>query len=258
MSAVLADHAPVVELLLTTSFTPSPRPLSVPEMANLFNLFEAELPLFQQVQAAGPMSFNFGEVFVQVGPEPTRIRFASPSSGRAFLFQNDRMSYGWNRIAPLSGKSGYPGFENILSEAIEKWSVVRDWLKSEVQTIVEPAVLEVSYADGFMLNVKDGQTIGLGSSLAAISHDHLVDALNYQHSWSRPLTSETGFATYSISGPQLAPDGSTAEVMTSVGLFKPEAGWSGLRNQFLNVRQELGRAFQSLVNSGKLSTLEPL
>ena len=97
------DNAPIVQLLLTMSFSPSLDDISIIDIAGLYEIFRPEFPVFRQIARAAPMSYTLIDnepIFPQITGTP-RVAFSTADTSKKIFFQNDRLSLGWDRISTL-------------------------------------------------------------------------------------------------------------------------------------------------------------
>ena len=107
------EEAPITAMMLTVQFAPPLPSLNLPQLVDAYNPFRQEFPGFDQLPPAGPMPLNMSMQNVFFPPTP-RSRFLTADERYHILFQNDRFSFAWNRLSPLSQPPEYPGFVAVL------------------------------------------------------------------------------------------------------------------------------------------------
>lgn len=239
------DNAPITQLLLTLQFVPPVASLGPIEIAACSAEFRDEFPHFEQVSRAGPMPTDPSVAELSLSIGPARTRLSTSDGSRSILFQEDRFSYGWDRIVNLEESSGYPGFEIILTDAIKIWNRLRSIIENENADFTLLSA-EIAYSDAFEAE-HEGVAIPLHSIFNVISENYKSSMIGYNFTWSEPLQAVTGFIEMQVTGPAAAPFGVFTNLQT-VGRFKPKAGWLGMADDFATVHDEILEAFKKLVN----------
>lgn len=251
MAELSADEAPVVQLLLTASFSPSLDFLSIIDLADLYALFREDYPVFQQVNRAAPMTADPSQVQlpgIQVGALP-RLSFSTADSSRRMMFQSDRFSFGWARISDLSELSGYPGFDAIYGLFREYLQRVREWVSARGIEI-SPHVGEIVYTDAFFVGA-DGSVAGAPAAdiFAIINPELRFPVTSIDCTWIEPLKGGSdGFVRSTASGPALSPSGAYMMTLETTANFDLSGGWTVFDHGF-DVAHRAGlEIFKRVVN----------
>ncbi len=246
-------NAPVVEMLVTVQFSPSLDTLSIIDMADLYGLFRSDFPVFSQVPRAGPMSFDPVEAIVhieQTGDQP-RLSFASEDLSRLVVFQNDRLSFGWLRVAPLHNNPSYPGFQNIFASLVDALKRLQAWIAGRGLAPIKPRAAEVSYQDAFAIhNAAGEQTLPVSDVFNFINPDLKFPKFRFNYAWSELLPDDLpGFATVSASAPALVADGTEVMLLQTWASFNPGTDWDALPDKFEAAHQAVLAIYHRVVNT---------
>ncbi|WP_174298867.1 TIGR04255 family protein [Sphingomonas bacterium] len=243
------DEAPIVQLFLTVSFTPALSDLSILDLADVQRLFRDEFPVFKQLKRAGPMSFQLEQNepdLAQIMGLP-RLAFASESTGTQVLFQNDRVSFSWNRTSTLDAKPDYPGFDALFTQfkrhigAIVSWAGARD-------IEIAPSVGELAYTDAFTLQTEDGTPRCISDIFGFVSPPEKNPAYMFDYSWAESLPDEQdGYLDVTASGPASSPDGVEVATLETTARFDASGGWSDLSRPFGSAHQAAHGLFRRVV-----------
>jgi uncharacterized protein (TIGR04255 family) len=249
----MPDAAPIKQVLLTVQFQPAMSQLNVLDLAAMRNVFADEYPLFNQVNRAGPMGYQ---------PEVTTMQFALAGMPRLqfleaqlsfeVMFQEDRISVGWNRTTPFSATSNYPGFEAVLARFESAIKHIRMFLVERGYPDPTPVSGEIAYTDVFV--AADPQDFSL--SLTKIynifdSNKPLVGMTGINMAWNSELAvpDVEGYCRASVVGPEMLPDGIPAAITQMSAHFNVgDIGWEQTAQRFLAVRETLSGVFHTLVN----------
>lgn len=148
-------HAPIVQMLLTVQFQPAAQSLTIIEWADLRALFEADFPVFAQVSRAGPMNPDprVEQLTFAIGGEGMpRLQLLSEDLAVVVYLQDDRVSVGWARRAPLDADPGYPGFDHLLGQLLSVLATVLKFIEERAVETVSLAAAEVVYDDAFLMH----------------------------------------------------------------------------------------------------------
>lgn len=253
--------ASATEVLVTVQFEQPLEPLTALQIASFFSVFSSNFPAYSQVQWAGPMAYRMTQAD---GSEPfpvqqwgmPRLRFGDMIGGRYILFQQDRISYGWQRTTQLNEPDGYPGFESILLEAKGVVQAAVEWLTNNLGGAPTLMGGEIHYGNAFEMS---GKRLSDVYSFLAVTNPPLrLGAYNY--AWSTPMEVANGILSVAASGPAVVakiadPHQSAEEIegvhvtlLTLTGTFMISDA-SQLDGEFLTVRKHIGEIFTQLVKN---------
>ncbi|MEG3162265.1 hypothetical protein U1763_17320 [Sphingomonas sp. LB2R24] len=251
MAELSAEKAPVVQLLLTASFSPSLDFLSIIDLADLYALFREDYPVFRQISRAAPMTadpFQVRVESIQVGALP-RLSFTAADPSRHMMFQSDRFSFGWARVSDLSEPSDYPGFDALYALFREYLERVQGWVLARGIEI-SPQVGEIVYTDAFMVG-ENGIVAGAPAAdiFTIINPEIRFPVTSIDCTWVEPLTGGIGgFVRSTASGPALSPSGSHMMTLETTANFDLSGGWAVV-DQGFDVAHRAGlEIFKRVVN----------
>ena len=152
------EAAPIVQLLLTTQFQQPAQNLTIFDYADLRDVY-ADHPVRRHVPRAGPMPVLQPTMQItEYLSDAPRLQFLTEDLQWEVLFQEDRLSVGWNRITPLDQPAEYPGFIAVLARFKEQRRRLAEFLVSKGGENVAAGVGEISYSDAFRFKKADGTT----------------------------------------------------------------------------------------------------
>lgn len=250
------EAAPIVQLLLTTQFQQPAQNLTVFDYADLRDVY-AEYPVRRHVPRAGPMPVMQPKTqLTEYISDAPRLQFITEDLQWEVLFQEDRISVGWNRTSPLDEKSGYPGFNAVLKRFIDELSKLSIFLIERGSDAIAAGIGEVSYSDAFRLKKTDGTSRKMEeifSNIRSIEEFrfNLVN-LNYTKivKGDYPAHVETN-----ISGPALDPSGERAAFLRTTVRFAVEDE-SSLNARFDHAHLSAQEVFDTLVNPDAFAILD--
>ncbi len=250
------EAAPIVQLLLTAQFQHPAQNLTVFDYADLREVY-AEYPVRRHVPRAGPMPVMqpTTQVTEYVSDAP-RLQFITEDLRWEVLFQEDRISVGWNRTSPLDEASGYPGFTAVLDRFIQEWRKLSIFLKERGGDPIAAGVGEVSYSDAFRLLNKDGTEKRMEEIFNNVKsmEEFRFNLVNINYTkivkGAYPAHVETN-----ISGPALDPSGERAAFLRTTVRFAVEDEPS-LTARFDHAHRSAQEVFETLVNSGAFAILD--
>ena len=243
------DEAPIVQLFLTVSFTPALSDLSILDLADVQLLFRDEFPIFKQLNRAGPMSFRLDR------DEPDlarmmglpRLAFSSEEAGTQVLFQNDRVSFSWNRTSTLKARPDYPGFESMFSAFEHHIKTIISWAGARGVEIA-PSVGELAYTDAFVLQTEDGTLRPISEIFGFVSSAEKYSVLMFDYSWAESLPDEQeGYLDVTASGPGSSPDGVDVATLETTARFDASGGWGDLSRSFGSAHRAAHDLFRRVV-----------
>lgn len=251
MEAAIPDNAPIVQLLLTVSFLPALPDLSIIDLADFYALFRQEYPVFRQVARAGPMSFSPMPEMADLGHMvgPPRLAFSTEETERQVLFQNDRLSYGWNRTSSLKSGPNYPGFSASFETLVRHLDVLRNW-SSGRGIEIRPAVAEIVYTDAFTLQSSASENpTPLPELFTFMNPASLHPIMGFDYSWTEQLPSElSGYIQASAAGPALSPEGVPVATLETTSYFDASTKWDQLDQKFERAHQAIHGVYERVVN----------
>ncbi len=140
---------PIAQLMLTVQFAPAAINMTVRDYANLSSVLGEGRPVFQQIGRAGPMPFDANDLLIDTASSAPRIQMLSETLGEQVLFQDDRITCAWNRVAPLDHDPQYPGFFHVFDQLDHSFDLMRQYLTDNGYGVIAPTVGEVIYTDAF-------------------------------------------------------------------------------------------------------------
>lgn len=249
-----ADNAPIVHLLLTASFAPAIELLSIIDLAELFKLFEADYPVFQQLHRAGQMSANAqtGTFMVENVSTSPRVSFTSADLSSFMFFQDDRFSMGWNRS---TASDIYPGFQAVYDQFERNLAIVNSWLSDRGSNVV-PVVGELVYTDVFaMPPVALGDALSKTFTVMEPFGTFRTNSLECAWIESLPEGGE-GFARVKVAGPALSPAGEPVLMFeTTISFNLAGFPWHNIHTGFEMAHGVGHDVFRRVVNPAMRATL---
>lgn len=246
------DAAPIKQVLVTIKFTPALHMLNIVNLAAFRNEFSFKYPIFNQVNRAGPMGFlpeqNVG---VDIGQNAMpRMQMYSADLCKEVLFQEDRISVGWNRRTGYDQPPMYPGFEEIAQDLSSAVSILRSFLLTNFGVGIASDTAEIAYTNVIAIDSDSlGESIARNFSIIAQSQFNEANAMNF--AWQEPLSIQgsLGFAQYSILGPEMTVLQRPAAILQlSANFASMDTDWPELPARLLIAREVLSRRFKTLVN----------
>jgi len=239
-------HAPVVQLLLTVSFSPPIENLTILDLASVAALFRDEFPVFQQIARAGPMSAQANAdhaIFPAWVSATPRISMSSTESRFQLLFQNDRLSFGWVRGSSLDEPNDYPGFTEIFENFETHVGQIVAWAK-QVGSEIRPAIGEIVYTDAFPL------TMGkpLSDIITLLNPIGKLPVNSFNYNWTQPWPNEReGYVEGLFAGPGLSPEGTYVATLETSARFEINAAWDGVEAAFKDGHAVMKDIYEQLV-----------
>lgn len=256
------DPAPITRLLLTLQFKQVLASLTILDWAELRALFAEDFPVFGQVPRAGPMPTTLGDAVIELGTGWPRLSMSSADLSRTILIQDDRVSFGWNRVAPLTADPEYPGFTAILSDMLAILSAITDFLKERALEVLAIRTGEVYYADAFIIAMKEKQIRQMQDVFSCVNSIPDFKFGNVRLHYQLPIVAEldlgiTGLSETVISGIFVDAEGLGVSLLETtvrfdVGDQTPEA----ISQNFKAAHDEASRLFSTLVKPEASAILE--
>lgn len=217
-------NAPVTEMTLTVSFGPVFSGLTMLDVADLFQQYQARYPYFQHLPIAQPMFATAqpaGPIFAfgQPAPELPRAMFGAADLQTSIYFQFDRLSVDWRRQAPLGTGDTYPGYEAMLERLIAEIDVLRAWAKSRGLPDLLPQVGELAYSNAFEL-LPGGIRRSLADIFTFYRNSRQAEMHAFNCNWTEPLNMEQteGYLNAVVQS-TLLNDGQTGAIFNLLGLI---------------------------------------
>jgi uncharacterized protein (TIGR04255 family) len=250
-------NPPIMQLVLTVSFTPPLEGLSIIDLADLYAQFRDEFPIFAQVQRAGAMSYKPFEATMTVGDMP-RVIFGAEGASVQVGFQSDRLTMLWSRTTPIAAPANYPGFDDIVARYFAAMFKLQAWMAARRLPEITPAVGEVAYVDALPLDVAGAdQRRPISSVIKTVNPDVLFPMISLEHAWNEPLTGDLeGFVRVQITAPNVMADGTVAVGFDTTVSFAPGGSWSEARINFEKAHQASLAVFERVVNLDALAISE--
>lgn len=210
------------EVVLAIHFA-EPLSIAVPELASWIAEFGGVEPAFQQLPAlptanipvpGAPSPFGVQFLTEDAGGLP-RVRVHGSDGHTLYIFQNDRIGFGWQRNAEIGQEVDYPGYDalrGVWAMEIERFI---NWLSRLSQSFV-PRLVELSYNNNFPLIVA-GRQRRISEIFKLLNPDYRpVNA--FQASWSEYVGSSVeGMVTAQV-GLGMAPPGQRVLAVNYFGL----------------------------------------
>lgn len=247
--------APVTQVMITIQFNAF-RPLNALEIARLYSGFESEFPVFDQVQAAGPMAYTLGQIEGSEAVEyevPTipRLSFSTADGGQLILIQNDRFSYGWVKAHSIDEAKAYPGFEHVLENFERLFEGFLASITRVADGTVHPKVAEIAYINALPERDSGNNSIRLSDIYTFLNRSDTPVAINgYNYSWNEKLGVVDGVLSVVAAGPVWLPNKVPGSSLSLTSTFKLSSGRS-IREDLLAVRARSGETYRRVTVSGE-------
>lgn len=231
-------YAPLVQLLFTVQFAEPLAPLNALEIASIYGSFVPDFTEFAQVDPAGPMPHRFEQLEDASQLPPViatmpRVQITGDNGSRVILFQNDRFSFGWQRMNALGDDPSYPGYASLRDSAVEHYGKFCRALSEIGRGTPTLLASEIAYTDAFPDRDRDGTPRRLSSIftfLRAPTERYLVRGFEY--SWNEEMDRD-GIVVVKAYGPVVTPNGITAAFLQATATFPtPAAGPNELKEAF--------------------------
>jgi uncharacterized protein (TIGR04255 family) len=250
------EAAPIVQLLLTTQFQQPAQNLTIFDYADLREVY-AEYPVRRHVPRAGPMPVMqpTTQITEYVSDAP-RLQFMTEDLQWEILFQEDRISVGWNRTNSLENPSQYPGFTEVFNRFNKEFYKLSKFLLERGNDALKFEVGEVSYSDAFRLDNKDGSLKRMDEIFSNIRSikNFSFNLVNLTYTkivkGDYPAHVETN-----ISGPALDSSGERAAFLRTTVRFAVEDE-SSLAARFDHAHLSAQEVFETLVNPDAFAILD--
>ena len=243
------DNAPVVQLLLTVQFEPELTDLSIVDLADLFERYRERYPNFEQIVRAGPMSPDpITQTVTLAAPAMPRVGFYTQARDEHVLFQEDRLSVGWQRVTPPGEPSGYPGFSQVEAQLMSEFDTLRSWLRDRFEVEIAPVVAEVSYTDMFPLHRGDVTLVeNIGDVFRFAEPGGERPILFFSNSWAEPLGENGGHVQSTASGPLPQFGGLPGLQLESTARIDSRGPWSTLPRSLEIMHSHILEIFREVV-----------
>lgn len=251
-------NPPVVTVMLTVQFEPALSSLTILDIARLFELFEAQYPVFTHVNRAGAMITDprtitpGGVIEVNALDRLPRVSFSSPDLGRAIFFQDDRVSVNWQRQSPLDEETDYPHFDGLLESLNSELDTLLSWLQTNQFPSVVPSVAEVAYSNAFNLQIGDRRR-SMSEIFTFFNNPRQAPMSAFNFAWSelvRPVeysgTEITGVLNMQT-GIGLSPAGSPVALFSLTGNSVVTGDWDSLSEVLTEVHDRVAEIFDAAI-----------
>lgn len=242
-------YAPIVQVMLTLQFAPPLSNLDPVTVADVFNAFRAEFPVFEQVARAGPMPVDPDVLEIPNPLGSPRNSFLTDDRSKAIMFQDDRFSFLWQR-KPGSDLE-YPGYDAIVSEALAHWRKIEKIAVVRSAHALMPLVGEITYTDQFLLS-QQSPAQQMAAIFAPLDRQFSTDARRVQVSYSEAAGPD-GFYEVQIVGPVPIPEpigeSKLCAQMQTIGRFPIRDSWDGVSAGFNRMHDHVKSAFTHVVRS---------
>ena len=252
------DNAPVTQMVLTVSFGPQLSGLTMLDVADLYNGFKDRYPVFQQVPVAQPMSAAMPQQqpIFQFGPVPSmlpRALFADSLLQTSVMFQHDRLSFSWGRLAPLGERDTYPGHDAVIATLYDEIKVLQDWVSARGLPTLQPQVGELAYTNAFELTAR-GETRTLADIFTFYSNPRRARMNSFTCAWSEGGQSNPGEGHVNATVQAAAlPDGQPGVLFQLLGLADLAGkSWMEARLQLQKLHDQIAEIFLGAVHPSVL------
>ena len=241
----------MVQLVLTVSFQ-QPLDLTIVETAEVASLFADDYPVYRQIDRAGIMAaapVAVPDITQMIGLP--RLQFAAEDLTSQILFQNDRLSFGWNRQTPLDHKPDYPGFAATFATFEQHLSTLREWADDR-ETPIMPAVGELHYTDAFSL--ADMPAPKRADQFRFFNPDFIYPVASFNFSWVQAIVEgRPGFLQGIIASPGTSPAGVKICTLQTIARMDVTAGWDAVASEFAQAHQAIHEVYNRVVNPAALA-----
>lgn len=148
------------EVVLAVHFA-GPIPLTVTDVAAWINEYGGVEPRYQQLPVLGPSQLPMpGQQFFQIAAQDVsdvpRIRLFGSTPQTLYIFQNDRIAFGWQRDVSVGEEVEYPGYDVLRAAWIQEIERFNIWLEKTLSITVYPKLVEISYNNAYPIDL-DGK-----------------------------------------------------------------------------------------------------
>ena len=145
-TAVTYENPPINEVACSVLFNPI-KGLQIKHLSALWNEYVPQLSLFEEYPPLPPISDkDFDEAPRML---PIRVWFSDKSENELVQVQFNRFIYNWRKRLP---DDVYPGYETVVSNFEEFYSIFQDFLTSEQIGTIAPIQFELTYFDHILEN----------------------------------------------------------------------------------------------------------
>jgi uncharacterized protein (TIGR04255 family) len=183
---------PVQDVLFALHFVSGP--LTVVDVASWVKAFNDHDLSIQQQPALPTMPWAPGgqpqpTFFFGSGASLPRIFLRREDTSEYFIFQEDRVAFGWHRVEPIGSEAAYPGYDNLRLRWHDLLGRFVAWYAGERGVPCVPRLIELGYQNAFLIEDVDGRReVPAFFRLADMAHRPLRE---FQLSW-RELVAESG------------------------------------------------------------------
>lgn len=256
------DNPPIVQVMVTVQFSAPIGGLSLLDIASLYERFEQAYPNFSQIGRAGAMIFSpYEAATINVSDVVLpRVQFLDERLQCGVLFQEDRLSFLWNRIGALDTDANYPLFDAIKQRTLIELDNLRRWLSDNSFPDVLPAVAEVGYSNAFSAGTREsGRRVSDVFTYLKLPVDKKMSV--FQCGWQELLRpnelsddGKTDGITGQIivnSGPGTSPDGRAILLLNLTAVSSVDS-WEALTQILDEMHDRVGETFDNLVEPAAL------
>lgn len=250
-------YAPIVQVLITVQFEQSIPPMNALQIASYCQSVSDRFKIFEQGEPAGPMPYRHAQLEGREEPPVVvstmpRIGLKSADQTRVLLFQNDRFSYGWQRVAALGSDPEYPGYEVIRNEAEREFESFVEACLRIVHSRPSIRVAEIAYTDALPDRDIDGSTRRLSSIFSFLDPEGPLRIIRgYDYSWNEELEPE-GILSVRAYGPVITEGDVTAALLTTTATFEQYASdFSGVVAELNMAHDRSLSVFKSVIRESR-------
>lgn len=243
---------PIVQLMLTVQFQPAATSMTVLDWADLRARFSEDFPVFAQVARAGPMHPDPTVLTVEAPFGLPRFQLTSEDLSSILLLQDDRMSLGWQRTAPLEVDPAYPGFDATLNRFQIIFANMLSFVEQRSAETVRVSAGELAYTDAFLIMRNNEQIRPLEEVFNCVRSNQSFRfnqlSLNYMTVLEPGPHRIGGHAQTIISGFTPMPNGDIVTQLQTVVRFVLEASPLNLKVPFEAAHDVSKQIYATLVN----------
>jgi hypothetical protein len=150
------------EVVLAVHFAEA-LPLNLTDLADWISEYGGPDPSYQQLPALGPSNLPIpGPMMVPElvpvdGADLPRVRLRGRDSHTLYIFQKDRIGFGWQRDIEVGAEADYPGYDALRGIWLKEIDRFGAWLEKELSAPLVPRFVELSYNNAYPLDVDSGR-----------------------------------------------------------------------------------------------------
>jgi len=144
------------EVVLAVHFA-GPIPLTVTDVSAWIDAYGGAEPNFQQLPVLPPSQLPMsGQHVFQIAAHDVagvpRIRLSGSTPQTLYIFQNDRIAFGWQRDVIVGEEAEYPGYDALRATWMQEIERFNLWMIKTLSLNVYPKLVEISYNNAYPLD----------------------------------------------------------------------------------------------------------